>query len=165
MTTANDGLLLELLERVRNRFYGKYRGTVTQIDNKTLRLKAKVPAVLADIETGWCVACVPYAGNKVGMAFLPEPGAGVWIEFEGGDVSYPIWSGCYWRDGETPDEADGTVKTFITGQDVKFISGTQGSDSRVELTSDTASLKHGDSRTVVVDSDKVDVNGGALEVT
>ena len=53
----------------------------------------------------------------------------------------------------------------ITGQDVKFISGTQGSDSRVELTSDTASLKHGDSRTVVVDSDKVDVNGGALEVT
>ena len=38
-------------------------------------------------------ACVPYAGPKVGFVMLPEVGSGVWIEFEGGDVSYPIWTG------------------------------------------------------------------------
>ena len=46
--------------------------------------------------------CVPYAGPNVGFAFLPEVGSGVWIEFEGGDVSYPIWVGGYWREGEVP---------------------------------------------------------------
>ena len=46
-------------------------------------------------------AC-PTPATAVGFAFLPEVGAGVWIEFEGGDVSYPIWVGCYWRDGEVP---------------------------------------------------------------
>ena len=34
---------------------------------------------------------------------LPNVGAKVWIEFENGDVDYPIWSGC-WYDStaETP---------------------------------------------------------------
>ena len=49
--------------------------------------------------------CVPYAGPNVGFAFLPEMGSGVWIEFEGGDVSYPIWVGGYWREGEFPADA------------------------------------------------------------
>ena len=62
----------------------------------------KVPAVLGDHETGWCTPCVPYAGKDAGMAFLPEKDAGVWIEFEGGDVSFPIWVGCYWHTGERP---------------------------------------------------------------
>ena len=94
-----------MLERLRNRFFGKYRGIVTDVDAATLRIKAKVPAVLADQATGWARPCVPYAGHSVGFAFLPEVGAGVWIEFEGGDVSYPIWVGCYWRDGEQPSDA------------------------------------------------------------
>ena len=93
----NDQAMMELLDRIRNRFYGKYRGSVTDVDASTLRIKAKVPAVLGDQESGWCMPCVPYAGKNVGMAFLPEQGSGVWIEFEGGDVSYPIWTGCYWR--------------------------------------------------------------------
>ena len=31
---------------------------------------------------------------------LPPVGANVWIEFEGGDANYPIWSGCFWGDQE-----------------------------------------------------------------
>ena len=38
--------------------------------------------------TGWCTPCVPYAGPQVGFVMLPEVGSGVWIEFEGGDVSF-----------------------------------------------------------------------------
>jgi hypothetical protein len=61
-----------------------------------------VPGVLGGTSTGWCMACVPYAGPDVGFAFLPEPGAGVWIEFEAGDPSRPIWTGGWWAAGEVP---------------------------------------------------------------
>src|SRR5208283_198592 len=110
----DNSALDELLSRLRNRFYGKYRGTVTDVDPQTCRIKATVPAVLGDKPTGWCMPCVPYAGPKVGMAFLPEQGSGVWIEFEGGDVSYPIWTGCYWRSGEQPSDAAPAVKAIVT---------------------------------------------------
>src|SRR5437868_4052023 len=63
-----ESALADILERVRYRFYGKYRGTVTKIDKTTLRIKALVPAVLGMQETGWCVPCVPYAGDGIGMA-------------------------------------------------------------------------------------------------
>ena len=42
--------------------------------------------------------CVPYAGDAGRLYMLPEPGTGVWVEFEAGDPSYPIWSGCFWAD-------------------------------------------------------------------
>ena len=33
---------------------------------------------------------------------MPPVGAGVWIEFEAGDVSRPIWVGGWWATGEVP---------------------------------------------------------------
>jgi uncharacterized protein involved in type VI secretion and phage assembly len=168
----DEQLMMELLDRVRNRFFGKYRGSVTDVDEDTLRLKAKVPAVLGDQKTGWCMPCVPYAGDSVGMAFLPEVGAGVWIEFEGGDVSYPIWVGCYWRDGEIPSDAKPDVKTIVTKQGSKVLlddSGqkitiTDGSSNKVTLDSDGITLERGSSKVEVSDS-SVSVNDGALEVS
>jgi uncharacterized protein involved in type VI secretion and phage assembly len=103
-------------ERLRTRFYGKYRGTVTDVDDpdKRGRIRARVPAVLGDQETGWCLPCVPYAGKNVGFACFPEAGTGVWIEFEGGDVSYPVWTGCWWGSGELPSDAAPDVKVWQT---------------------------------------------------
>jgi uncharacterized protein involved in type VI secretion and phage assembly len=163
--------LLELAERLRGRFYGKYRGTVTDVDSSTLRIKANVPSVLGDVPTGWCMPCVPYAGPQVGMAFLPEVGAGVWIEFEGGDVSYPIWTGCYWRTDEIPSDATPTVKTIVTKAGSKVLLDDDGStitvsdDSQNTVTLDSSgiSLTRGASSVEVSDSE-VNVNNGALEV-
>jgi uncharacterized protein involved in type VI secretion and phage assembly len=168
----NEQLLQDLLERVSHRYYGKYRGTVTSVDAATLRVKAKVPAVLGKQETGWCVACVPYAGKDVGIAFLPEEGSGVWIEFEGGDVSYPIWSGCYWRDGEQPQEAQPAVKAIITKSGHKIlldddggtITLTDSHNNKVTLGSDGITLERGASKLALSDSE-VNVNNGALEIT
>jgi Type VI secretion system/phage-baseplate injector OB domain len=39
-------------------------------------------------------------------------GANVWVECEGGDPNYPIWSGCFWGIGEMP--AVPQVKVFKT---------------------------------------------------
>lgn len=79
-------------------FYGKYRGRVTDIDDPLMmgRIKANVPDVLGDDESGWAMPCVPFGGNGMGFFGLPSVGAGVWIEFEHGDPDYPIWTGCWW---------------------------------------------------------------------
>jgi len=167
----NEQTILEVIERVRSRFYGKYRGTVTEIDSDTKRIKAKVPAVLGDQSTGWCRHCVPYAGPNVGMAFLPEVGAGVWIEFEGGDVSYPIWTGCYWRDGEMPSDAAAGVKTIVTKAGHKIllddnagsITISDSNANKVTLDSSGITIERGGNSVAISDSE-VNVNAGALEV-
>jgi len=171
MSAMNESMLLDILERVRNRFYGKYRGTVTDVDADTLRIKAKVPAVLGEQKTGWCMPCVPYAGPDVGVAFLPEEGAGVWIEFEGGDVSYPIWVGCYWRQGEKPSDAAPKVKAIVTkgghkillDDDAGSVTISDSNENTVTLDSSGITLERGGKKIVVSDSE-VNVNDGALEV-
>jgi uncharacterized protein involved in type VI secretion and phage assembly len=79
-------------------FYGKYRGTVSDINDPLMigRIKAKVPDVMGNQESGWAMPCAPFGGNNAGFFALPLVGAGVWIEFEHGDPDYPIWSGCWW---------------------------------------------------------------------
>ncbi len=168
----NEQTLMELVERIRSRFYGKYRGTVTQIDEPTARIKAKVPAVLGDLETGWCMPCVPYAGEQAGIAFLPEVDAGVWIEFEGGDVSYPIWVGCYWRQNQLPARVKKEVKVIKTkgNQQIVFddkdhaIIITDSNENRVTLDRDGVTIVRKSGK-IAVTEDKVSVNDGAMEVT
>jgi uncharacterized protein involved in type VI secretion and phage assembly len=136
-----------------------------------MRIKAKVPSVLGETTTGWCMPCVPYAGPDVGIAFLPESGSGVWIEFEGGDVSYPIWTGGYWREGEVPADAADHVKVIITTQKQKIeFDDDQGSITLSDNNGNTVTLDNSgitltnSQSTVVVDSTSVSVNNGALEV-
>jgi uncharacterized protein involved in type VI secretion and phage assembly len=94
----------------RGRYYGKYRGRVTNNeDPKNLgRIRARVSEVLGDVETGFALPCAPYAGYGVGFFALPPVGAGVWIEFEAGDVSRPIWSGCWWGEEHRPKDEGGS---------------------------------------------------------
>jgi uncharacterized protein involved in type VI secretion and phage assembly len=172
MNAFNEQAILDVLERVRYRFYGKYRGCVTDVDASTLRIKATVPSVLGTQPTGWCMPCVPYAGPNVGFAFLPEQGSGVWIEFEGGDVSYPIWTGCYWRSGEQPSDATPTVKAIVTTAPHKILLDDDGStitisdsnQNTVTLDSSGITLTRA-SNSVVVSDSEVNINDGALEVT
>jgi uncharacterized protein involved in type VI secretion and phage assembly len=171
-TSAQDAALVDVLERLRNRFFGKYRGVVDQVDASTMRIKAKVPAVLGDQVSGWARACTPYAGNGYGFAFLPEAGAGVWIEFEGGDASLPIWSGCYWHDGEAPPDATATVMALVTsaGQKLLFdvdqgsITIEDQSGNTITLDGSGVTLSRG-GQSVAIDDESVSVNDGALEVS
>lgn len=99
-----------------SRIWGKYAGKVVgNSDSQQMgRLEVTCPAVLGS-ETVWALPCVPYAGPGVGFHFLPPVGAGVWIEFEGGDVSRAIWAGCYWAKGDLPADAESAdVKLIVT---------------------------------------------------
>jgi uncharacterized protein involved in type VI secretion and phage assembly len=168
---ADDRSLEDLLDRLRARFYGKYRGIVSSVDPATMRIKALVPSVLGEQETGWCMPCVPYAGPRTGFAFLPATGSGVWIEFEGGDVSYPIWVGGYWREGEFPADAAQEVRVIVTAAPLKLVFNDEQSEitlsdpngNTVTLGSSGIKLANGQ-ESVVVSSSKVSVNDGALEV-
>jgi uncharacterized protein involved in type VI secretion and phage assembly len=78
-------------------FYGKYRGKVSDIQDPLMigRIRAIVPDVLGDLDSGWAMPCAPFGGSGMGFFALPAVDAGVWIEFEQGDPDYPIWSGCW----------------------------------------------------------------------
>ena len=80
------------------RYYGKYRGTViNNLDPEQRgRIVAMVPDVQGLIPLTWALPCVPIAGKQEGVFWVPQIGAGVWIEFEQGDPDYPIWVGGFW---------------------------------------------------------------------
>lgn len=170
MTAGDDRALEDLLDRLRTRFYGKYRGIVTSVQPGTMRIKALVPSVLGDTPTGWCMPCVPYAGPKSGFAFLPAVGSGVWIEFEGGDVSYPIWVGGYWRENEVPPGPGRNVRVLVTAKLTLTVDDDQGTITLSDQNNNTVTLdKSGiklanGQKSVVVSSSSVSINAGALEV-
>jgi hypothetical protein len=99
-----------VLERQTDRFYGKYRGivAVNQDPLNRGRLKALVPEVLGESPSGWALPCAPYAGITAGFFAIPMVGAAVWIEFEAGDPSRPIWTGAWWGTGDTPMDETGS---------------------------------------------------------
>lgn len=184
----NDEELTQLLLTwVKGHFFGKYRGTVTDNADPTNRgrLKVRVPAVLGTVES-WAMPCVPYAGKKVGFYSLPENGTGVWVEFEAGDPSYPIWSGCFWGDNELPDQGGAAIKIWKTEKltlrmddDNDEMKLATTSNSKVTLSTDIKSEKGSAKHTVSssgvvselaagkveVTSATVKVNNGAWEVT
>ena len=55
------------------KYYGKYRGTVTDIKDPLMigRIQAKVPDVMGDQNSGWAMPCAPFGGS--GMGFLRCP--------------------------------------------------------------------------------------------
>ena len=82
-------------------YLGKYRGTVlNNVDPEQRgRLTLNVPDALGEIPSSWAEPCVPLAGPAgppLGIYFVPAIGTGVWVEFEHGDPTLPIWSGCRW---------------------------------------------------------------------
>ena len=87
-----------------HKHYGKYRGEVfNNIDPQSRgRLQVFVPAIYGQNSLNWALPCVPYAGPQEGVFMIPPIGANVWVEFEAGDIGYPIWAGCFWGDGECP---------------------------------------------------------------
>lgn len=110
---AVERLVSELAEQTRSRFYGKYRGLVSDTDDPRGmgRIRAQVPEVLTDQISPWALPCVPFAGEGTGQHTVPSVGSAVWIEFEAGDPSRPIWTGCWWGEGQVPQNNQGTAAT------------------------------------------------------
>lgn len=105
-----DDLQQQLAQNLgQRRAYGKYRGFV--IDNadpeRLARIKLRVPSLLGEAESGWALPCLPCGGlTNQGFFAVPGVGAQVWVEFEGGNLDFPIWTGTFWQQsGDVPTEA------------------------------------------------------------
>lgn len=161
-------------------WFGKYRGSVVNnVDPMQRgRVQVSVPAVLGDGRLSWAEACVPYAGDGVGLFAVPPVGANIWVEFEGGDPAYPILAGCFWGAGQAPGTGLPTTKVLATdgvtltledlpgagGLTIEVGSPAVSVPMTISCTSSGIELSIGAAKLVLSPS-SVSVNDGALEVT
>lgn len=103
-------------------WYGKYRAIVTNNKDpeKMGRIKVRCPKVLGEYESAWCTPCVPSAFNDGGLFYVPNNGEVVWVEFEEGNPSKPIWVGSWWIPNRTPLQNSNNVE-----EKVMFVSRNQ----------------------------------------
>jgi len=138
------------------------------------RVQVSVPAVLGEGSMSWAMPCVPYAGSGVGFFAIPPEDANVWVEFEGGDPDYPIWSGCFWGVGEVPAlPAIAEMKVLKTDMGTITLNDLPGAGG---ITIETATgmkiiisalgieINNGQGGSIKLTGPQVSVNEGALEV-
>lgn len=156
------------------RVYGKYRGTVSNnIDpNQMGRLQVQVPAVYGSNTMNWAMPSVPYAGPSEGFYMIPPVGANVWVEFEGGSIDAPIWSGCFWGQGDCPGDTPYTkvLKTPVAtltldemNPSAPVVIETTGGN-RITITAQGITLEGASGAKIEMSGPQVSVNSGALEV-
>jgi uncharacterized protein involved in type VI secretion and phage assembly len=165
-----------------DRFYGKYRGVVlNNIDPMQIgRILASVPDVGGPLPTTWALPCIPLTGRQSGTWFVPQVGAGVWIEFEQGDTNYPIWTGCFWgSSSEVPSAAKAGNPAMpslilqsglghsITLSDLPGIGGIAlktATGAKIVIDDTGITISNGKGAEITMLGPKVTINKGALEV-
>jgi len=162
------------------RFYGKFRGVVTDIRDPLMigRVRARVTDVMGQDESGWAMPAAPFGGNQMGFFALPSVGAGVWIEFEHGDPDYPIWSGAWWGSAAeipalllAPPYQKVMVKTdggnTITLDDTPGIGGITletSTGQKIVMSPLGIEISNGMGAVIKLTGPQVSVNNGALDV-
>ncbi|WP_405815212.1 phage baseplate assembly protein V [Streptomyces sp. NBC_01390] len=169
-----------------NRYLGKFRGRV--VDNndplRIGRLTVEVPDVLGDEPSTWALPCLPFTGHESGQFVVPKEGAGVWVEFEQGDPSFPIWTGCWWgtADELPPDarrelEANAANKPVVVqtplahklvmndtpGVEQGILLQAQGG-AYIRITQGVIVIANGAGAEVLLSGDQVTINEGQLTV-
>jgi hypothetical protein len=165
------------------RYYGKYRGTV--VNPTTPETNGRLTATVTVGGTPMLVvaeACTPFAGASMGFYAMPQAQAGVWIEFEEGDLNRPIWTGCWWPEGQLA-LALGTGVDFTTlplamqsAAGNRLVIGTFSDDcitletaladagARVVISMDKLTLSFGPLVSIELSIDGVKICGEALTV-
>lgn len=162
-----------------SRFLGKFRGRV--MDNADPlgigRITAQVPDVLGDLTSTWAMPCLPFTGQEAGQFVAPEVGAGVWIEFEQGDPSFPIWTGCWYGErSELPPDARNNDKPVVIqtpGEHKLLMSDVPGGDgillrapggAYVQIDEKGVTVGNGQGTSIELIGNEVNINQGRLVV-
>lgn len=161
-------------------FLGKFRGVVSDINDPLMlgRIRATVPDVAGADPVGWAAPCAPFGGSQAGFFALPVVGSGVWIEFEQGDPSRPIWVGSWWgSSSEVPSALLAPpyrkVMVVTPGGHTVTLDDTPGAGGITLETADGAKLvlsatevvlDNGQGASIKLSGPQVSINGGALEV-
>jgi len=143
-----------IVDALSQRFYGKYRGTVVDTADPTKRgrLLVTCSAVMGE-ETVWALPCSPYAGDQLGLFALPPVGALVWVEFEGGEINQPIWSGCFWGENQIPAEDAEEKITFLR---------TPGATIRIDNDEGIIEIEAKSGNKILIDANGITLTGGEI---
>lgn len=147
-------------------YYGKYRGIVTENDDpqKQGRLKVKIPKLFGDEELEWAYPCIQFASSGFGMCFIPKIDDLVWVEFECGEVSCPVWTGMWWIKDGLPKEytLDKQLIKTLSGHTMEFsgkenevyyrISDTSGQKIEVDSTNQKIVIKDVSGQNITIDT-------------
>jgi hypothetical protein len=167
--------IVSLSETIYSKFYGKYRGIVTKVGTGREDLgviTVKVPDVLHGFEIPLTQPAFHFAGKDWGFAAFPKKNDGVWIEFEGGNPSKPIWTGGYWlTKEETPSSVDWDAICLVSriGHKIimddknKKLSIVHSNGPEINLTTDSIIFKVGDTK-MVISKNGLNINGKLFEV-
>jgi len=172
--------LVKVTEVINSHYYGKYVGKVQTVgENENLGcITAIVPEIYGETESPWAKPCVPFGGANFGFLMLPNPQDLVWIEFEAGDISRPIWSGFLWAKNELPESAAGNKRVIVSPNGNKIIFDDENkelilisNDSTITITSDSIEIDAGGLVTVTSNSIEIDcgskitINSSGVDVT
>jgi len=165
------------------KYYGVYRATVVNnVDPLQIgRIMAMVPDVSNLVPSTWAMPCIPFAGKQMGAFMVPQIGSGVWIQYEGGDPDYPVWTGGWWGDvAEVPALAlagvpgDPNIVIQTTLQNAVVVSDLPGPTGGIMLKSTTGAtiivndtgiyIQNGKGASIVMTGPTVTINEGALVV-
>jgi hypothetical protein len=102
-----ERLAEEGLERAFKLYYGSYRAYVFDSNDPQDmgRLKLIIPVISKDKPLQkWAYQKDRYSGKNYGSWNIPEKGEMVWVEFEYGNLNYPIWTYGYHGKNELEKE-------------------------------------------------------------
>ena len=165
------------------RFFGKYRGKVTNnVDPEQRgRIIVEVPDVLKDMPSSWALPSLPVSGMQMGFFTVPPLHADVWVEFEQGNPGYPIWSGGFWQSSKEVPPLALTIQQKVPaitlqtqGGNGIVINDVPGPEGGIVLKASTGAsiivndtgiyISNGKGASVNLVGKTVDINKGALTI-
>lgn len=159
-------LIGQLAQQTSEKYFGKYRGFVAdnQDPQRRARIRLRIPSVLGEQLTSWALPCLPFGGMAdQGLFAVPEVDAQVWVEFEEGNLSSPIWTGTFWQEQQAaPVELSSDVpdqRAFKTpaGHSLTFVD---------QADEESTTLSHPKGSSVTLDKngsvDLTDANGASV---
>ncbi len=147
-------------------YFGKYRGVVLEnVDPQQIgRVIVQVPDVLGTTPSSWAMPCVPAAGLQSGFFVVPPVNSQVWVEFERGNIDFPIWTGGFWglasevpvmANSPAPIPPGQNIVIQTTGQNSIIVS-----DAAPTPASGGIMLKSADGAYIIVNSTGIEITNG-----
>jgi hypothetical protein len=157
-------------------FPGVYAAKVekNEDDDNLGRIVVSIPSVFGDVTTDLQVTARPCFPSE--HFFVPEKGREVWVAFENGDPTAPVWLGVVYAPGDPPAESKAkpptkrVVKTKAahlimlddeSGKEAVEIKEGKGGNS-IKLTADEITVSHSSGHKIVLgkSSASVELSGG-----
>ena len=136
------------------------------------RIKVKLESIYGTENAGPVYPCTPYAGKGVGFMFVPPKGAHVWIEFEDGDPSKPIYSGCFWNTKDEVPKDDDNDYSYPNSKIIKTQFATlildakgKGTDEKQKIVIKTNSTQPKSRVTISEKEIVLELQGSTIKIT